>query len=151
MARPSSFTQEVADNICARLAEGESLRAICRDDAMPSQTTIFRWLADKLNKAFREQYAHAREVQAESMFEEMLEIADDGRNDTYQTDDGERTNQDVIARSRLRVDARKWALSKMLPKKYGDKVSLTGEGGGPIQTATEVTFKIVRPDANPAD
>jgi hypothetical protein len=106
-------------------------------------SSVFRWLADDDNTAFRQQYAHAREVQAESMFEEMLEIADDGSRDTYTDENGnERTNQEVIGRSRLRVDARKWALSKMLPKKYGDKVQqeITGKDGAPLLTGIEVKF-----------
>lgn len=64
------------------------------------------------------------------MAEEMLEIADDGRNDTYKDEDGrEIANQDVIARSRLRVDARKWLMARMAPKKYGDKIEQTLQGG----------------------
>lgn len=95
---------------------------------MPSQVTFFKWLAHDAELA--KQYARAREAQADAMLEEILEIADDGTNDTIVDEDGhERTNQDVIARSRLRVDARKWAMSKMAPKKYGEKIdhSITGE------------------------
>lgn len=123
IGRPSSFTQEIADKICARLADGESLRAICRDEDMPCKTSVFKWLA--ADKAFADQYARAREAQADTMADEILEIADDGRNDTYMGEDGiERTDTDVIARSRLRVDARKWLASKMAPKKYGDRQAI---------------------------
>ena len=69
------------------------------------------------------------------MADELLEIADDGRNDRIADEDGnERTDHDVIARSRLRVDTRKWLLSKALPKIYGDKVQNehSGPGGAPI-------------------
>ncbi len=133
--RPSSFTQETADAICERLAAGESLRTICKDDGMPHAGTVCRWLADDKNVALREQYMRAREAQADTLFDEILEIADDGKNDTYQTDDGEATNHDVIARSRLRVDARKWMAGKLRPKVYGEKVSaeITGKDGAPIQ------------------
>ena len=137
MTRQSSFTQEVADTICARLAGGESLRKICADEGMPGMSSVFRWLADEKNAAFREQYARAREAQAETLAEEILEIADDGRQDTYVDENGNtRTDQEVIGRSRLRVDARKWLAAKMAPKKYGDKVQteLTGKDGGPIET-----------------
>lgn len=120
MGRPSDYTQDLADKICVRLADGESLRHMCEGDDMPNKATVFRWLAS--DKAFSDQYARAREAQADTMADEILEIADDGRNDTYVDDDGrERTDQDVIARSRLRVDARKWLASKMAPKKYGDR------------------------------
>lgn len=134
MARPSSFTQETADIICGRIAEAESLRKICRDEDMPDTSTVMRWLAN--NEAFRVQYACAREIQADTMADEILDISDDGRNDTYMGEDGiERTNQDVIARSRLRVDARKWLASKMAPKKYGDKMAIGGADDlPPIET-----------------
>lgn len=123
LGRPSSFTQEIADLICEGLAEGHSLRKLCQADNMPNAGTVCRWLAS--NEAFREQYAHAREAQAETLFDEMLDIADDGRNDKYTDDNGnERTDQDVIARSRLRVETRKWMAGKLKPKVYGDKIDL---------------------------
>lgn len=147
MARPSSFTQETADAICLRLTEGESLRGICRDEEMPAASTVFKWLADR--KEFSEQYARAREAQADHMAEEILQIADDGSNDTYQTENGEAVNHDVIARSRLRVDARKWLAAKMAPKKYGDKVTteLTGKDGGAIKTDSHWTVEVVEANA----
>lgn len=126
MGRPSNFTQETADTICLRLSEGESLRTICKDEEMPGASTVFQWLAAR--SEFAEQYARAREAQADHMAEEILQIADDGQNDTYQTDDGPAVNHDVVARSRLRVDARKWLASKMAPKKYGDKLDMKHSG-----------------------
>ncbi|KAI3598735.1 hypothetical protein D8I24_5681 [Cupriavidus necator H850] len=120
MGRPSIFTQAITDEICSRMAEGESLRSICRDDTMPALGTVFRWVAN--DKAFREQYEAAMAQRAEALFEELFEIADESCDDTYVDENGNtKTNAEVIARSRLRVDVRKWALSKMLPKKYGDK------------------------------
>lgn len=141
IGRPSDFTQEKADEICARIADGETVRVICADDRMPAMPTLFRWLADERYAAFREQYTHAREVQAERMFEEMLEIADDGTSDMHTVvrrgKEVEEVDWEHINRSRLRVDTRKWILSKMLPKKYGDKATLehTGKDGGPMQHA----------------
>lgn len=133
MGRPSEFTQETADAICLRLIEGDSLRTICKADEMPAASTVFKWLSER--PAFSEQYARAREAQADHLAEEILQIADDGENDTYQTDNGPAVNQDVIQRSKLRVDARKWLAGKMAPKKYGDKVTQehTGPNGGPVQ------------------
>ena len=123
LGRPSSFTQDVADRICEGLAEGYSLRRICMDKGMPNAGTVCRWLAS--NESFREQYARAREAQAETLFDEMLDIADDGRNDKYTDDNGnERTDHDVIARSKLRVETRKWMAGKLKPKVYGDKIDL---------------------------
>jgi hypothetical protein len=130
--RPTIFNKELADTVCARIAEGESLRSICADPEMPSVSSIIRWLLDEDKKEFWVQYAHARAAQAELMFDELLEIADDGSNDymtivkgseTYNVEDREVTN-----RSKLRVDTRKWYLSKVLPKKFGDKLDLTSDG-----------------------
>lgn len=126
--RPSIYTPELAAHICAEIADGKSMRTICLQEAMPALSTIFDWIASK--PEFSKQYAHAREMQADKYAEETIQIADDGLNDTYIDADGnKRTDSDVVARSRLRVDARKWFVSKIAPKKYGDKITqeLTGE------------------------
>lgn len=126
MGRQSEYTQEVADLICERIAQGESLRAILKDDeTLPASSTVFKWLNEQ--EGFSEQYARAREAQADVLFDEILSIADDGRNDSYVDDDGNpRTDHDVIARSKLRVDARKWMAGKLRPKKYGEKLAIGG-------------------------
>lgn len=142
MGRPSSFTQEIADRICDRIAGGESLRAICSDDGMPTTTSVFRWLRD--NSAFRDQYAHAREDQAEFYLDQIMEIADDTSRDTIATErDGEQPNSEWITRSRLRVDARKWAMSKLAPKKYGDKIGVEHSGSIELASALEAARKRV--------
>ena len=134
--RPSKYSDELANDICARIANGESLVKICNGDKYPAATTIFQWIAN--NDEFRNKYAHAREAQADKLADEIVSIADDGVNDTYITDGGQAVNHDVIARSRLRVDARKWVASKLAPKKYGDKITQehTGVDGGAIKTET---------------
>ena len=138
--RPSRYTPELAAKICARLAEGETLRAICRDTAMPDKATVLRWLADKKKADFRDQYAHAREMQADALFDEALEIADDASGDWSTDKDGKKTlDHEHVQRSRLRVDTRKWAAGKLAPKRYGDKLQHTGEGGGPIRTEVDLT------------
>lgn len=143
--RASLYSKALADRICKRLAAGESLRSICRDDKMPSESTVRRWALEDM-RGFSAQYAQARDLGLDTIADEILDIADDGLNDTYKDEDGnKRTDHDVIARSRLRVDARKWYLSKMAPKRYGDKISaeLTGADGGPIEfTDTERAAKI---------
>ncbi|QMV32665.1 terminase small subunit [Ralstonia phage Heva] len=127
VGRPSSYTSELATEICLRIACGESVRSICKDEKMPSQDTIYRWVFH--NAEFSEQYARARAMQMESWADEVLGIADDGSNDTYEDEEGnQRTDHDVIARSRLRVDTRKWLMSKLAPKKYGDKVDVNHGG-----------------------
>jgi hypothetical protein len=145
VGRPSDYTQETADIICRRLAEGESLRAICLADDMPDKATIFRWLA--VNEPFRDQYARAREAQADYYAEEIIEISDDGTNDWMERKNADGSIGDVILngehvqRSRLRVDARKWFASKVAPKKYGDKLlaEVTGADGAPLVPILNVT------------
>ncbi len=128
--RPSLYTEALAAKLCLRLAEGETLRSVCRDDAMPGKTTVLRRLADKKNADFRDQYAHARELQADSLFDEALEIADDVSGDWSTDKDGKKVlDHEHIQRSRLRVDTRKWAAGKLAPKKYGDKLDLGGSIG----------------------
>jgi hypothetical protein len=142
MARPSSFTQEKADLICEKIASGQSLRSICEQEDFPAKVTVLRWLRE--NEAFRAQYTRAREDQAETIFDEMLEIADDGEFD-YETktrDDGseyEAVNHDHIQRAKLRIEARKWVLGKLAPKKYGDRIDLNhgGQKGNPILSLIE--------------
>lgn len=123
-----AFNQELADSICERLADGESLRSICRCDGMPSRTEVFRWLADAANAAFRDQYARAKEFGIEALADDIQEISDDARNDWMEAHAGEdigwKTNGENVQRSKLRVDSRKWLLSKLAPKKYGDKLDV---------------------------
>lgn len=143
MGRPTDFTQAVADTICERIADGESLRAICDDDDMPGKSTVFRWLA--ADQSFQDQYARAREAQADSLVDDMLDIADDGRNDWIEkrNADGEAIgwieNGEALRRSQLRIDARKWMASKMQPKKYGEKLDLNH--GGKIDLTPTIVFE----------
>jgi hypothetical protein len=135
LGAPSTYTPELAAAICEHIATGKSLRTIAALDGMPAQSTIMVWLDGK-HPDFTEQYARAREAQADKLAEEILAIADDGRSDTYLDADGnEKTDSEVIQRSKLRVEARKWLASKMAPKKYGDKMAIGGADDlGPVQT-----------------
>lgn len=134
LGRPSSYTPEVGLAICERLANGESLQAICRDDAMPRREKVLRWLA--ANPDFRTQYALAREEQADLLADQIVEIADTPFMG-IKIKDGRVIECDMIEHRRLQVDARKWFASKVAPKKYGDRVAteLTGKDGGPIETS----------------
>lgn len=137
--RPSSFDKAKGDTICERLMAGESLRAICRDDNMPDISTVYRWLSQF--EEFHAQYARAREVQADGFVDEIFDIADDAQNDWMERlgDDnqpeGWKFNGEHVQRSRLRVDSRKWFASKVLPKRWGDKIQqeISGPDGSPIQ------------------
>lgn len=133
--RPSEYTPEIADAICDRLADGESLRSVCRSEGMPDKTTVFRWM--RTNELFRAQYARAKEESADSHADDILEIADDGRNDWMERETkngGKETvvDHDHISRSRLRIDTRKWIASKLKPKKYGDRFEHVGDPNAPV-------------------
>lgn len=126
--RPSKYTDAIAEEICRRLADGESLTAICKDDGMPAESRVREWVIDN-REGFAAEYARAREVQAEHLFDEILAISDDGRRDYTEDEDGNPVvDHDHINRAKLRVDARKWYLSKVLPKKYGEKQQVEQSG-----------------------
>lgn len=124
LGRPSLYSKELAKSFCDQLTLGRSVRQICKMDGMPAMSQIFAWLRDKPD--FQEQYSQARELQAEALADELLDIADDGSNDFMEVLDkqgkavGWKENGESVRRSALRVDARKWVAAKLLPKKYGD-------------------------------
>lgn len=127
MARPSKYSQQLADAICELLVDGKSLRTICSTAKMPSRSTVIRWLAE--NEGFRNHYARARELQADTLAEEILDIADKAVLGERLKKDGkgkvlERQTGDMVERSKLMIDARKWYAGKLQPKKYGERVAL---------------------------
>ena len=128
--RPSDYLVEVADDICSLLASGESLNSICKKTGFPNRSTVYRWLRE--HDEFRNNYARATEDRADSIFEEMLDIADGAEEETAS-----------IAKARLKIDTRKWILGKMNPKKFSDKQSIehTGPNGGPIDLNLKVVFE----------
>lgn len=126
--RISDYTQELAAEICARLAEGMTLRQVCRGDGMPTESTVRRWVLEDRH-GFSAQYAEARHIGYQSMADELLEIADDGSNDWMERNGETVANGEHVQRSRLRLDTRKWLLSKALPKVYGDKLDLSSSDG----------------------
>jgi len=155
MGRPTDYSDDLAGVICGRLADGESLRSICRGEGMPNIRSVMRWLS--VNPEFSQQYARAREVQAESMFEEMLEIADDGSNDWIERKKQESDADDKVidhehvSRSKLRVDTRKWMLARMAPKKYGDatNIKLSGDAENPLNLLVkEISGATLKPKAD---
>ncbi len=108
IGRPSKYSDELAEKICEKIANGRSLRSICAEDGVPPMKTIYRWL--EANEEFRHQYARAREKQADYFAEEIIEIADSAEAESA-----------AVSKAKLQIDARKWAASKIAPKKYGDK------------------------------
>lgn len=134
--RPTAYTPKIAAEICKRLSEGETLEEVCRSDHIPASSTVRLWIVED-REGFSALHARAREAQALRWAEEVVEISDDGSNDWMERNvgDGETitvADHEHISRSKLRVDTRKWLLAKVLPKIYGDKVAVTGEGGGPL-------------------
>jgi hypothetical protein len=145
--RPSIYTPELAAEIFKRLCEPRSLRSVCDDEDMPTRQTVLHWVVtDAKGKpwsGFSYHYAQARQVQAHIWAEEITDIADDSGFDAKVTENGIVVDGEAIQRARLRVDTRKWMLSKVLPKVYGDRVAheVTGKDGGPMQV--EVTRQVV--------
>lgn len=129
----SLCTPETVTTICERLAKGDSLRRICRDIGIDESTV--RWWAIEDRNGFAAKYRAARDVGLDCMLDELLDIADDKSKDTYIDADGkECCDKEWLNRSRLRIDTRKWFMSKVAPKKYGDKLETTlkGDPSAPI-------------------
>jgi len=124
MGRPSLYTEELANEICVRLGLGESLRKICLDERIPSIATVMSWLTKKPD--FLEQYTRAREIQAETQFDELIDIVDQPPELNHVVDkNGElvevKFDSSYVAWMKLRVDTRKWTAARMAPKKYGEQ------------------------------
>ena len=137
--RPTIYTQSVADEICTRLSEGESLNKICMDPHMPGKAIVYIWLSDGKHKPFLDKYMCARELQADTFIDECLDIADASAIDTLvktskNGEEYEVPNHEWIARSKLRVDTRMKMAEKMAPRKYAPqaKHEITGKDGAPL-------------------
>lgn len=150
--RPQEYDRDkIMDYICDALAtSSRGLGNILKEaegklDKVPSYSQIMRWIDE--DEALRDRYARAKESQADYMADEMLDIADDGRNDWMKRhqSNGESVdviNNEVIQRSKIRIDTRKWLASKLKPKKYSEKLQTehSGPDGGPIKTASTINF-----------
>lgn len=134
MSRVSDYDEATAAKICARLMDGESLRSICKDEDMPARSTVHVWLAER--NEFAEKYALARDRQADTIFDEILHIADTPQLGEIVTEEGDKVTvrrEDMIAHRRLQIDARKWMAGKLRPKKYGDRTILGGDEENPVR------------------
>ena len=131
--RPTAYNSELGETICERLAEGMTLKAICRmDDIAVAESTVRSWAVNP-DHPFSALYTRAREVGYHMMADELLDIAD-----ATETEPGH------VARDRLRCETRKWMLSKALPKVYGDKLAIGGDPDtAPIKHIIEHVY--VRP------
>jgi len=137
VGRPRKYTPKLANKVCALLAEGMSMRKVAEQKGMPSKSSMFGWLAE--NDEFLDQYTRAKQEAADSLVEEMLEIADDEATTDLIIDDVPVLDPETgkpykiltsagVQHARLRVETRKWISSKLKPKKYGDKVEQTHVG-----------------------
>jgi hypothetical protein len=134
------YTPEIAETILEQLQDGMSLVQICAADGMPSRGAVQWWVTND-HDGFASRYARARETGLALLEDDLLSIADDGRNDTYVVDGEERTNHDVVNRSKLRLDARKWLLSKRMPKVFGDRVAMEHSGEVAISAVPDDQLK----------
>ena len=127
------WSDEIEGEIFDRIAKGQAVRTICLDDWLPSERAFYNRLAS--DKEFVQQYAHARERQADAIFEQCLEIADQYEQSAEKQEGG----TDHIARAKLRIDTRKWMAGKLRPKVYGDKITAehTGDPDAPIIIAIQ--------------
>ena len=144
MGRHLEFTQEIADIICERLASGEPLTDICKDDSMPSTVTVYKWV--QLVPTFASAYARARELQADTFFDDIVHVAKTPfigtKKKTTTAPNGvtvEISEGDMVDHRRLQVDALKWAAGKMRPRKYGDRVGVDTDESGRNEVNIRVT------------
>ena len=141
MGRPSEYTEEVAQEICERLSEGEGLVSITNDPHMPGQTTVYGWLFKR--PEFAERYTRAREEQADTLADQILTIADETP-ETVPIRDKEgnvieiKIDSGYVAWQKQRIEARKWTAAKFRPKRYGDKVAIGGDPDNPIKIENEL-------------
>ena len=142
--RPGSIEYDpvLAEEILERLADGDSLASICRDEGMPDERSVRRWARN--HGEFGDQYAIARRLGYEKRADELLEIADDASADWIETENGHRILDNVhVHRARLMIDTRKWLLSKMLPKVYGDHVTVAGDPDQPIHVVRRIDWALL--------
>jgi len=145
---PTTYNKHIAFVICTRIAEGESLREIVKTAGMPDRSAVYDWLLR--HPEFADQYARAREEQADTLADEIIAIADEQPEIIAVTD--KRTGELIehkldgafLQWQKNRIDARKWTAMKLKPKKYGDRVAMEGvEGGAPITTQDATADKFL--------
>ena len=130
MGRPSSYTAEIAGAICERVANGETLRAICREDDFPGHSTVYRWLDE--NQEFAGLFGRARAQGEDVIAQECLAIADtpvEGVETTVKPDGSvEEKRGDMLGHRKLQIETRLKLLAKWNPKKWGDKQHIEHSG-----------------------
>lgn len=141
MGAPTTYNSHIASVICIRLAEGESLREILKTEGMPAQSTVYEWLLR--NTDFAEQYARAREEQADTLADQIIAIADENPVVTELKDrEGNvidiKIDSGYVAYQKQRIDARKWTAMKLKPKKYGERMQVAGDSENPLEAKVDL-------------
>jgi hypothetical protein len=136
---PTTYNEHMANVICIRIAEGESLREIVKDEGMPDRSTVYDWLLR--HPEFADHYARARDEQADTLADEIIAIADEQPEIIAVVDKKtgalieHKLDGAFLQWQKNRIDARKWTAMKLKPKKYGDKIAVGGDPDGvPIKT-----------------
>ena len=137
--RPTDYNQEIAEEICVRISTGEPLVRICREDGMPHLASVYRWLSRF--PEFSEMYAKAKDQAADTLAEEIQDLADQMPMEKTDKEGNTSFDSAYIQWMRLRVDARKWVAAKLKPRKYGDRVELTGDKENPLHINAQVETK----------
>lgn len=139
------WAKDWQEQLCLRIESGRSARSVSGDGDMPDWATVKRYL--EAEPEFSAQYARACEGRADALVDELLEIADDGSNDWMEKNDPESpgyvANGEHIQRSRVRVDARKWLVGKLAPKKYGDRMAIDATVTGPELSEADMLDRLV--------
>jgi hypothetical protein len=127
--RVTKFDEKIATSLLAKIAGGQSVRKICAKAPFPTRETFYRWIRE--NENFAAKYIEAKDLCADALAEEILEIADEAENDfsVIETEKGKeyRANGAKLERAKIRIDARKWTASKLAPKKYGNNLKVESD------------------------
>jgi hypothetical protein len=138
--RPSLYTREISDKICEGIANGRTLNQICREPGMPARPTVMAWVLGDVD-GISDRYARARDLMLEHWAEEVIDIAEDGTNDwvekQYKSGVQVVLDREHVSRSDLRINSRRWLLSKLKPEKYGERVTVKNEGNGDVEAEPE--------------
>lgn len=129
--RPTLFSADIADELLTRLSSGESLRSICKDEHMPHESTVRSWVVHDSPEGFAKRYTLARDIGLDCKADEFLEVAAQplpAKVITVGPKGREVKVMDAVDRSRLHADSLKWYLSKLAPKRYGDRLALEHSG-----------------------
>lgn len=136
------YNHDIWDSLCDRIANGESLRSICKSPNMPAMMSIWRWMSGTVQSIpahehdwLTARYRAARDAQSDALREDMQDMADDLILIDPDTGDVSSRDANVINSTRIRIQARQWIAERQSPRKYGNRQEITGPDGGPLQVS----------------